>query len=208
MQLVSVQVGKVESFLHNNKDMTTAIHKHPVKLPIFLGQQFIGDEQADLVNHGGADKAVCVYSYEHYAHWEQSLEQSLSLGAFGENMTVLGMLEHDICIGNIYRIGETLVQVSQPRQPCYKLGLRYDRADLPLLVQQTGFTGFYIRVLQEGWIGTDPQIHLEKLDPLMVTISFANEIMFKDKQNVEGVQKMLAVEALSESWRIFLEKRR
>jgi MOSC domain-containing protein YiiM len=208
MQVLSVQVGKVESFLFNDKEMTTAIHKESGVLPIFLGfQNFKGDEQADIKNHGGADKAVCVYSYEHYAHWEQVLACNLPYGAFGENLTVLGMLEPDICIGNIYRIDEALVQVSQPRQPCYKLGYRHNRPDMPLLVQQTGFTGFYLRVLQEGWIGMDPDIQLEKLDPLQVTLSFANKIMFTDKEDLEGVRKVLNVEALSEGWKVALRKR-
>lgn len=208
MQLLSVQVGKIESFLYNDKEMTTAIHKQAVELPIFLGfQNFTGDEQADLKNHGGADKAICVYAYEHYAHWEQILALPLANGAFGENLTVLGMLEPDICIGNIYRIDETLVQVSQPRQPCFKLGHRHNRPDMQLLVQQTGFSGFYLRVLQEGWIGANSQIHLVKQDPLSVTLAFANHIMFKDKEDIEGLRKVLAVEALSESWKIALRKR-
>jgi MOSC domain-containing protein YiiM len=208
MQLLSVQVGQTDSFQFHGKTLTTAINKQPVKLPIFLGsQQITGDEQADLVHHGGSDKAVCVYSYEHYAHWEQFLDHALSYGAFGENLTMLGMTEQDVCIGNIYRIGEALVQVSQPRQPCYKLGHRHDREDLPLQVQQTGFTGFYFRVLEEGWIGNDPKISLEKLDPLKVSIANANQFMHKDKADLQGIRKVLAVEALSHSWRETLGKR-
>jgi MOSC domain-containing protein YiiM len=208
VQLLSVQVGKADSFHYQGKPLSTAINKQPVQLPIYLGsQQFTGDEQADLIHHGGADKAVCVYAYEHYSHWEQFLEHSLSYGAFGENLTMHGMLEQDVCIGSVYRIGETLVQVSQPRQPCYKLGHRHNRVELPLEVQRTGYTGFYFRVLQEGWIGIDPQIVLEQKDPLKVTISFANQIMFNDKQNQDRIQRLLAVQALSESWRQTLSKR-
>jgi MOSC domain-containing protein YiiM len=208
MQLLSVQIGKADSFQYQGKTQSTAINKQPVKLPIYLGaQHFTGDEQADLIRHGGVDKAVCVYPFEHYSHWEAFLEQSLAFGAFGENMTVLGMLEQDVCIGNVYRIGETLVQVSQPRQPCYKLGYRHNREDLRLHVQQAGFTGFYFRVLQEGWIGIDPIIILEKEDPLKVSISFANQVMFHAKQDVAGIRKILAVQALSQSWRETLSKR-
>jgi MOSC domain-containing protein YiiM len=208
MQLLSIQVGKADSFQYKGKTLTTAINKQSVQLPIYLGsQQFIGDEQADLIHHGGIDKAVCVYAYEHYSHWEQFLEHSLPFGAFGENLTMLGMLEQDVCIGNVYRIGGALVQVSQPREPCYKLSHRHNRVDLPLHMQQTGFTGFYFRVLQEGWVGVDPSILLEKEDPLKITISFANEIMFKDKQDLEGIKRILAVEALSASWRETMGKR-
>jgi MOSC domain-containing protein YiiM len=208
MQLLSVQVGKVESFLFNNKELTTAIHKKTAEMPVYLGlQNFSGDEQADLKNHGGADKAICVYSYEHYAHWEQVLALPLANGAFGENLTVLGMLESDICIGDIYSIDETLVQVSQPRQPCFKLGHRHKRPDMPLLVQQTGFTGFYFRVIQEGWISANSQIHLVQQDPLKVSVAFANQIMYTDTVNIEGLKRVLAVEALSASWKMALSKR-
>jgi MOSC domain-containing protein YiiM len=208
MQLLSVQVGKADSFQYQGKTQSTAINKKPVQLPIYLGSRhFSGDEQADLIYHGGVDKAVCVYAFEHYSHWEQFLEIPLTFGAFGENMTVLGMLEPDVCIGNIYLIGETLVQVSQPRQPCHKLGHRHNRVDLPLHVQKTGYTGFYFRVLQEGWVGINPSILLEKEDPLKVTISFANQIMFTDKRDPEGVRRILAVPSLSESWRQILSKR-
>lgn len=208
MRLLSVQVGKVGSFLFNNKEVTTAIHKGPAEMPIYLGiENLSGDEQADLKNHGGADKAICVYAYEHYAHWEQVLELPLANGAFGENLTVLGMLEADICIGDVYKMDETLVQVSQPRQPCYKLGHRHNRPDMPFLVQQTGFTGFYFRVLQAGWLTESSQIQLVKQDPLKVTIAYANRIMFTDKEDIVGLRKVLAVEALSASWKAALSKR-
>jgi MOSC domain-containing protein YiiM len=202
MQVVSIQVGRSSSFQYQNKEFTTAMHKLPVQSPIYLASmQLDGDEQADLVHHGGADKAVCVYSQEHYAFWQKELNRPMPISAFGENLTVVGMLESEVCIGDIYRIDEALVQISQPRQPCHKLAKRYDLVKLPMLVQQTGYTGFYFRVLQEGWIGVNPQVKLEQLHPLGVTVSFANHIMHNDKHDLTGACEILAVDALSRSWR-------
>jgi MOSC domain-containing protein YiiM len=208
MQVVSIQVGRSSSFLYKNKEFTTAMHKLPVQSPIYLASMHLeGDEQADLVNHGGADKAVCVYSHEHYAYWQKELNRPMPISAFGENLTVVGMVESDVCIGNIYRIDEALVQVSQPRQPCHKLAKRYDLIELPALVQQTSYTGFYFRVLQEGWIGVNPQVRLEQRHSLGVTVSFANHIMHNAKHDLTGARQILAVDALSRSWREILGNR-
>jgi MOSC domain-containing protein YiiM len=208
MQVVSIHVGKVKSLQYNDIEFTTAMHKQPVQTAIYLSSlQLEGDEQADIVHHGGADKAVCVYSYEHYAYWEKELNRPMPSSAFSENMTVVGLLELDVCIGNIYRIDEALVQVSQPRQPCHKLGKKHDLVALPSLVQQTGYTGFYFRVLQAGWIGVNPQVKLEEQHPLGVTVSFANHIMHHAKDDMAGARQILAVNALSQSWRETLGSR-
>jgi MOSC domain-containing protein YiiM len=208
MQVVSIHVGKVKSLQYNAKEFTTAMYKQPVQTAIYLSSlQLEGDEQADLVHHGGADKAVCVYSYEHYAYWEKELNRPMPRCAFSENLTVVGLLESEVCIGNIYRIDEALVQVSQPRQPCHKLGKKHDLVKLPLLVQETGYTGFYFRVLQAGWIGVSPQIKLEEEHPLGVTVSFANYIMHHAKDDLAGARQILAVNALSQSWRETLGSR-
>jgi MOSC domain-containing protein YiiM len=207
-QVVSIQVGKPKALLYNEKEFVTAIHKLPVQPPVYLSvEQLAGDEQADLEHHGGPDKAVCVYCQEHYAYWERELERSLPWGAFGENLTVSGMLETEVNIGDIYQIGEALVQVSQPRQPCHKLAKWHAVTDLPLLVQQSGFTGFYVRVLKEGWIGGDLKINLVEPHSLSVSVAYANQIMYADKQNMDGLNQVLAVAALSESWRVSLAKR-
>ena len=112
-----------------------------------------GDGQADLVNHGGVDKAICVYPLAHYPHWQEMIGRELSPAAFGENFTVDGLTEADVCIGDTWRVGEdVLVQVSQPRQPCWKLARRWQRKTLALEVQESGKTGWYFRVLEEGTV--------------------------------------------------------
>jgi MOSC domain-containing protein YiiM len=207
-EIVSLNVGKPMTVTYNGKELSTGIYKSPVQAPVFLSKlNFDGDGQADLVYHGGVDKAVCVYSYEHYPYWEKELERELPLGAFGENLTVKGIREEDVCIGDIFQLGEAVVQISQPRQPCHKLAKRYDIPTLPVLVQNTGFTGFYFRVLEEGWVKPDDSLRLLTRHPQEITVSFANQIMHHDRQNQEGIEKILDVKELSDSWRKTFRKR-
>lgn len=208
-QVISLNVGKPAHLQDPKREVLSAIHKLPVEEKIYLSSvNFDGDQQADTVNHGGKDKAVCVYSFNHYPYWEKELGFNLPLGAFGENLTVQGMLETDIHIGDIFQLDEAVVQVSQPRQPCYKLAAKYQVPDLVVRVQDTGYTGFYFRVLQEGWVSPQCTILVLERDPAEVTLAYANHIKYHDKQNQEGIERLLAVPALSDSWRLTLEKRR
>lgn len=207
-RIISIQIGKPQQTTMSGHELFTSFRKSAAPPPIYLSTlNFAGDEQADLVNHGGVDKAVCVYPFEHYPYWEKELGKTLMNGDFGENLTVVGLLETDVFIGDIYKIGDALVQVSQPRGPCHKLAKKHNMVQLPLLLQNTGFTGFYFRVLREGWIGADLQIHLVKSDPGKVLISEANRLNYQDKTNIELLRRILAVEALSQSWRHMFERR-
>lgn len=209
IRIVSLNVGKPQSYAYKGTDVSTAIFKRPASAgPVELtALNFAGDGQADLVHHGGPDKAVCVYPYEHYAHWERELGRKLEYGAFGENLTVLGLTEERVRIGDIYAIGGVRLQVSQPRQPCHKLAKKFDAPELPLLVQQTGFTGFYFRVLTPGSFDRTLPLTLERAHPHAVTVAFANTIKYRDKTDIRGIRALLAVEALSESWRASLQSR-
>ena len=153
IEIRSLNVGKPRDLQFGKKEITTGINKKPVSNPVYLSTlNFTGDGQGDLVHHGGRDKAVCVYSYEHYPYWEKELGKPLDFSAFGENLTLLGLTEDELCIGDSFQIGEAVVQVSQPRQPCFKLSLIHERKDMPLLIQNTGYTGYYFRVLKEGMV--------------------------------------------------------
>ncbi|WP_127588501.1 MOSC domain-containing protein [Paenibacillus koleovorans] len=209
MKIVSLNVGKPKPLTADEGSVLSGIWKTSVGTgPIRLTETgFHGDGQADLVYHGGPDKAICVYCYEHYPYWEQVMDKPLPHGAFGENLTVQGLTEREIRIGDIFECGPVRVQVSQPRQPCYKLGKRHDRTELPLLVLQTGYTGFYFRVLAAGMFDPTQPLQLVHPDPGGMTLEFANRIFYHDKSNMTGIRRILAVEALSEAWRTSLEKR-
>jgi MOSC domain-containing protein YiiM len=206
--VVSLQTGAPQTYNFDGRAWTTGMFKLPVEAPVHLTRiGFVGDGQADLEHHGGPDKAVCVYCIEHYPYWEQQLGIPLSNAAFGENITVSGLGEKKVSIGDVFRMGEALVQVSQPRQPCYKLGYKYGRADLPLLVQQTGYTGYYFRVLQEGIVKQGDTLKLVGFSTHRVSVDFANRIMHHDRENTDGTRLLLDIPELSESWRTQLLKR-
>ncbi|MGG8384115.1 MOSC domain-containing protein [Bacillus sp. R-CC1] len=207
-QLLSLNIGLPKEVTYGGKVIHTGINKKQVKEPVYLSfVKFNGDGQADLVHHGGVDKAVCVYTGDHYPYWEKELNQDLVYGAFGENITVSGMREEDVCIGDTFELGQAIVQVTQPRQPCFKLAKKYNIPKLPLYFQETGYTGFYFRVLKEGWVSSVDTLKKLQSDPKGVSVAFANRIMHKEKQNIEGVKRILEVNALSGSWRKSFEKR-
>ncbi|MCG3087150.1 MOSC domain-containing protein [Sporosarcina cyprini] len=204
----SLNVGKPIELPFGNKRVTTGIQKKPISKPVFLTTvNFIGDGQGDLVHHGGIDKAVCAYPAEHYPYWEEQLGRPLPYGAFGENLTLEGLTEKDVCIGDSFQIGESIVQVSQPRQPCYKLGLLYERKDMPLLVQNSGFTGFYFRVLQEGMVSPSDELIPLHSQEKAISVAEANRIMHHDKSDLDAVQHILKVNELSGNWRKTFERR-
>jgi len=201
MVVASLNIGlpRKESFF--GKDILTGICKQPVTGPLHLGRLgFENDGVGDLKHHGGTDKAVCVYSLDHYPYWEDILGMKLPAAAFGENLTVSQVYEEDICIGDILQLGTALVQVSQPRQPCRTLAARYGRDDLIKLVVDSGLTGFYFRVLEEGRVEKGAELLVKERDPRAVAVSFANHTYHHDRKNCDAIEMVLAVPALSASW--------
>jgi MOSC domain-containing protein YiiM len=201
MIVVSLNTGLPRKESFSGKEIFTGICKQPATSPLHLGKLgFENDGVGDVKHHGGIDKAVCVYSLDHYPFWEKTLGMKLPVAAFGENLTVSDVDEDDICIGDIFRLGTALVQVSQPRQPCRTLAARYGRDDLIKLVVDSGRTGFYFRVLEEGNVEKGSVLILKERDPHAVTVSFANHTYHHDRKNCGAIEKVLAVPALSASW--------
>ncbi len=155
MKLLSIQVGRPLKVNWRRKTVTTGIYKHPVTGRVMLRRYNLeGDEQADLRVHGGWDKAVYVYPSEHYAFWRTEVPgMRLPYGIFGENFTTEGLDESSVRIGDQFRIGGAVVEVTQPRVPCYKLGVRFGRPDMPQRFHAAGRCGFYLRVMKEGDVG-------------------------------------------------------
>ncbi|GJM75985.1 MOSC domain-containing protein [Paenibacillus macerans] len=207
-EILSINIGKPKQIQFKNKEVSTGIFKLPANESLFLSWLNLeGDGQGDLVHHGGKEKAVCVYPYEHYPFWEKELQKTLDFGAFGENLTIRGLAETDVCIGDIFKFGEALVQVSQPRQPCYKLSIKYDAPDMPLTMQKTGFTGFYLRVLEEGLVSKADGLTRISRHPRAITVTYANRIMHHEKEDIAGIKKILEVKELSVNWRATFVKR-
>ncbi|GJL78348.1 MAG: MOSC domain-containing protein [Nitrospinaceae bacterium] len=191
-----------------NKKMFSGILKKPVLGKVFLDNLgFHGDGVADDRYHGGGDKAVCAYCVDHFSFWEKELDRDLHFGAFGENLSVRGWTEHEVHIGDVFRIGEAEVQCTQPRQPCHKLNKIFDFQAMACRVQTTGFSGFYLRVLKPGWVQANCEVTLLKKDPARISIERANGLMHKNKKDWDGIHEILSVTALSDSWKETFQKR-
>ncbi|PZE21184.1 MOSC domain-containing protein [Paenibacillus xerothermodurans] len=208
MQLLSINVSKPLPVNYQGRTLNTGIFKLPVAGKVWLSELNLADDgQADLIHHGGADKAVCVYSVEHYPFWEEKLQRKLVYGAFGENFTVSGLAEAEIHVGDVYAVGEAVVQVSQPRQPCFKLGYKHQAPALPEQIQSTGYTGFYFRVLKPGYATAGEIIRLVERHPGGVTIADAHRLRNTDVRDIKAIRELLSVDALSDSWRKSFERK-
>ncbi|MFF2887416.1 MOSC domain-containing protein [Paenibacillus sp. NPDC057967] len=200
--LASLQVGQPQLLQHGAKQVLSGIFKSAsdeARKVHLLGIE--GDGQGDTVHHGGPDKAICAYFVNRYPYWSQQLGRPLRNGAFGENFTLTDWTEEELHIGDIVGIGDTVLQVSQPRQPCYKLGLRNEWPELPALAQQTGYTGFYFRVLQEGMVKAGDSIVIRERHKAKFSIAAANHVMYKEKSNSKAIELLLEVQELAASWR-------
>jgi MOSC domain-containing protein YiiM len=185
---------------------TSGIFKSPVDGPVALSVGgFDGDGQADLVNHGGGDKAVCAYSAGHYDVWRRLLgDATVSYGAFGENLTVEGLDESTVCIGDVWSVGEVLVQVSQPRQPCWKLARKWRIRRFAEQVVESGRTGWYFRVQREGRVTRGDSLTVVDRPHPLWSVAAANAVMH---DRVGDVGALVALPSLSANWRRTLEKR-
>jgi MOSC domain-containing protein YiiM len=203
MQLISLNVSGIKTFEYRGKNVTTGIYKTPIHEPVMLRRLNLdGDKQADLKVHGGVHKAVYFYPHEHYATWQTELgRDDFQVGQFGENFTVTGMLETEVYIGNIYRIGDAHVQISQPRVPCFKLAHKMQTGgDFQKQFIATGRTGYYARVIQEGMVAPDSPITLIEQDPQQVSIYAMNHLLYLDSSDVELARCALKIQALAPGW--------
>lgn len=214
MRIESIQVGTPKVIA---PDWTTSIYKTPVIGDVYLSQyNLAGDKQADLTVHGGLDKAVNVYPIEHYAYWNQRtgflLRRRITLptpnnGSFGENFTVSGLVESNVFIGDVYEVGSCIVEVSQPRQPCWKLARKFNQAKLPFWVQQTSKTGWYFRVVKEGKVQASDEFVLAERNNPSWSIKRANQLMYTPGQSKDDIESILECEQLSTSWTTTFKKR-
>jgi MOSC domain-containing protein YiiM len=207
--LLSVQVGLPGTYGDAGTDTqaseawTSAIFKHTVHGPVWLGHtNLLGDQQADLTVHGGPDKAVNVYPMEHYREWQAELSlPDLANGGFGENFTTEGLLEDTVCIGDVYEIGEAVVQITQPRGPCSKIERRWGIEDFVARINRTGRTGWYLRVLGEGYVEAGMPIQLLERPCPEWTITKANAVIERRITDAESLRSLAACVALPADWR-------
>ncbi len=211
MKIISINVSYPVEIIDKGKTVRTGIFKKPVDGPVYVSKMNIeGDGQADLRNHGGGYKAIYAYSYDHYAYWSEVLERNdFEFGQFGENLTVAGLDESILCIGDQLAVGEVTFSVTQPRVPCSKLGIRFGDRDMPRKFMQAALTGCYLRVLQEGSIQTGDEVEIIFQDENRITVKdlFKAYYLSKESEGVEVLRRSLSVKNLSPAWRTQIEKR-
>src|SRR5437667_8382531 len=203
MKIGSLSVGLRREVTWQGKLVTTGIFKKPVDAPVMMRTLNLdGDGQADLTVHGGLTKAVYVYPSEHYGYWRTELPGvDLPWGMFGENLTTEGLFEEAVYIGDKFRIGETEVLVTEPRMPCYKLGIKFGRADIIKRFLASRRTGFYFAVMREGMVGAGDAVELVGHEQQDISVADITRLYAFDKDDVKLLRQATQIKALPESWK-------
>ena len=209
MQVISVNVGQPREVVWKGRTVVTGIFKEVVEGRVAVRRLNLeGDLQADLTVHGGPEKAVYAYPSEYYTFWrEQFPAMDLPWGMFGENLTIAGLLDENVHIGDRFQVGSAHLMVTQPRLPCYKLGLKFRRDDILKRFLQSKLTGFYFSVLEEGDVAAGDTIRLLHRDEHKVKVVDITRLYREDKYNLDLLRRVVAVEALAEVWRDYFLKR-
>jgi MOSC domain-containing protein YiiM len=209
MKIVSVNVGLPREVAWKGTSVSTGIFKSPVEGQIPIKQlNLSGDQQADLTVHGGPYKAVYGYPSEHYPFWREELPQAdLSWGAFGENLTTEGLMEDALYVGDQLRIGSALLMVRQPRVPCYKITIRFDRDDMIKRFIASNTSGFYLSVIEEGEVAAGDTVEIVHRDPEQVSVADINHLYYGTSHSTELLRRAVNLEPLPASWRDYLRER-
>ncbi len=203
-----MNVGLPQEVEWRGEAVLTGIFKQPVKGPVrATGVNLEGDRQADPTVHGGADKAVYVYPAEHYPYWQHELGRKLPWGIFGENLTVEDApLEHEVAIGDRLRIGSAEFLVTQPRLPCFKLGIRFNDPGMVRRFLRAGRSGYYLRIVVEGEVAAGDRIDIVAPDPTSVPVSEITRLYTRDQDDIEAIRRLLSVDTLPDEWRPYFEQ--
>ena len=209
MKIISLNVGLPRLVLRGEEPVSTGIFKQPVAGRVGLRKLNLdGDRQADLSVHGGPEKAVYLYPSEHYEFWRQELpDMDLPWGMFGENFTTTGFQETETNIGDRFRVGSAEVMVTQPRMPCYKLGIRFGRTDIIRKFLASERSGFYLSVSKVGEVAAGDEFELIEKNTSGVRVVDVTRLYSSDKGNVDLLRQSIATEALPESWRSYFQER-
>ncbi|HEV2994941.1 MAG TPA: MOSC domain-containing protein [Chthoniobacterales bacterium] len=203
MKILSMNVALPREVSWQGKLVTTGIFKEPVKGPVMLrALNLDGDQQADLTVHGGVSKAVYAYPSEHYDYWRTELPGiDLPWGMFGENFTTEGLLEDSVYIGDRFGIGQAEVMVTEPRMPCYKLGIKFGRADIIKRFLTSRRSGFYFSVVHQGMVGVGESIALIGREQEKISVADITRLYAFEKDDLKTMRRAVEVEALPENWK-------
>ncbi|WP_181444658.1 MOSC domain-containing protein [Bacillus sp. 03113] len=200
-ELITLSIGKPKDYQWKGKNVSSGIGKSIVNEVLLTKERFIGDDVANPAFHGGPERAVCLYPYEHYHFWEKEFGVKLTPPAFGENICASGMKEDDVYIGDIFSLGEAKIQITEGRVPCSTIS-KFNGID-PLLgrIVETCFTGYFFKVLEEGKVYNTSLLKLEERKQEQVSVLKANHIMFHQQKNVDAMEELLQISDLSQAWK-------
>jgi len=209
MRIQALNVSLPEVVVYKGEEVLTGIFKVPTAEPLMVRKSNIdGDKQADLTVHGGVDKAVYAFPAEHYLYYQKILQQnSYETGQFGENLTTEGLLESDVHIGDRYRVGKVVFEVSEPRSPCYKFAIKMGTAESLSVCINSAKTGFYFRVLSEGVVQSGDLIEIDYSNDTAPTVEEVHSLYYLDKQNIDGLTRAAQCNSLAKGWRDEFENR-
>lgn len=209
MKIISINVGLPQEVPWGKRTTFTSIYKSPVEGSVeVLTENLEGDKQADLSVHGGPNKAIYVYPAEHYSYWQASLNvQKLDWGNFGENFTSEGLLEEYVNIGDIFQVGTAQVRVTEPRMPCYKLGIRFGRIDMVKRFLASKRPGFYLAVIKKGKVQAGDIFTLVERNKEDISVADISCLYAFEKDDWETLRRVVKLKALSESWRNIFQQR-
>ncbi|GAA4274229.1 MOSC domain-containing protein [Aquimarina gracilis] len=211
MKVVSTNIAEPKTILWRGKEVQTGIYKYPVDQPIVLDvEDVVGDHVIDRRYHGGVDKACYLYALDHYEYWKEKYPNlDWNYGMFGENLTVEGFDEHSIKIGAVYKLGKATVQVSRPRQPCYKLGVRFGNPGIIKEFIDSLYSGVYVRVLQPGSVKAGQEFLIEEENKNGITIAELNTLMFhyQEEEHRDLLEKALKDPLVSDSDKKYFRKK-
>ncbi|MFD2101743.1 MOSC domain-containing protein [Flagellimonas iocasae] len=208
MRVISTNIGQPTSIIWNGKETTTGIFKHPIEEPLLLETESVAkDTIADRKVHGGIFKACYLFSSDHYPYWKEKYPNlDWNWGMFGENLTIEGLNEAQLKIGSIYKLGSALVQITQPREPCFKLGIRFGSQEILKEFIDHGFPGTYIRILEVGKVATGDRMELVEESKSPLTTQEFYQLLFSKEKNREHLKLAIANDALPPGKRERLEK--
>jgi MOSC domain-containing protein YiiM len=204
--ILSINIAdEAQLLVSDHQSARSAFKKTPISSEIIeLGMESLkGDMVLNKRDHGGNDKAMCCYNSDHFSYWEKQFGFKLDNAAFGENLTLYGdsAMESKIYIGDRYALGEAIVEVSEPRGPCYMIGIRYNFKEFPLHLQQTGYTGFYLRTIKPGVVKTtDKLVHLYS-HPEKISVMDVNYVRYHDSKNIKWLKRLFELDELTLDWR-------
>jgi MOSC domain-containing protein YiiM len=204
VEIHKLAIGGIQTYNWKNTITDSAIGKLEVNEAYLTVNGFEGDTVAATEFHGGPDRAVCLYPLEHYSVWEAEFGVKINTPGFGENISLLGMTEDEVNIGDTYQFGEAVIQITQGRIPCSKIS-KFNQIDgLLKRVVESGYTGYFFRVLQEGKVERNSELKLLSRNEHAISIMFANQIYFHDRSNKQAIEKILKVDELATVWRKLL----